>query len=89
MRDTETRFQADEGKTSELCWDSLEPGCYTRLSLGVLDPRSSADLQENLTFGERIGATIHAGIFSRELEIRPTRDSFYFVLPHELHYLLF
>ena len=49
----------------------FEPGCYTTLSLGVLHPHSSeSDLQEKLTFGERIGATIHAGIFSIMSDIR-------------------
>ena len=71
VRDTQTRFQADEGKTSELCWDSLRAGLLHQAQFGSSAySYSESDLQEKMTFGERIGATIHAKIFAIMSDIR-------------------
>ena len=65
-------FKPTKAKHRSFAGIHFELGCYTRLSLGVLHPHSSeSDLQEKLTFGERIrGATIHAKIFSIMSNIR-------------------
>ena len=97
-------FKPTKAKHRSFAGIHFESGCYTRLSLGVLHPHSSeSDLQEKLTFGERIGATIHAGNFSIMSGIRVEWQSkwarvekygrllilFILFLPHELNYLLF
>ena len=66
VRDTQTQFQARRRQNIGASVLGLTLSrAATRPSLGVLHPHSSdSDLQEKLTFGERIGATIDAGIFS-------------------------
>ena len=104
VRDTQTRFQADEGKTSELCWDSLRAGLLHQAQFGssassfirIWSPGEVDIWRKDRCHYRCWNLLNHVGHPSRmaievgaSWEIRPTTDSLYFVLPHELHYLVF
>ena len=104
VRDTQTRFQDDEGKTSELCWDSLRAGLLHQAQFGssassfirIWSPGEVDIWRKDRCHYRCWNLLNHVGHPSRmaievgaSWEIRPTTDSLYFVLPHELHYLVF